>query len=77
MVKRTQYVKGKIPNFLAFSLPGWFHPYILNILVPKIWKPLIKEIINYIILQLDWLLHMLIIIGPDIWKPLLKEIITL
>ena len=27
MVKRTQYVKGKIPNFLAFSLPGWFHPY--------------------------------------------------
>ena len=28
MVKRTQCVKGKIPNFLAFSLPAWFHPYV-------------------------------------------------
>jgi hypothetical protein len=28
VVKRNQYVKGKIPNFLAFSLPGWFHPYV-------------------------------------------------
>ena len=27
MVKRSQYVNGKIPNFLPFSLPGWFHPY--------------------------------------------------
>jgi hypothetical protein len=28
VVKRTQYEKGKIPNFVAFSLPGCFHPYI-------------------------------------------------
>ena len=31
MVKRTQYVKGKIPIFWAFSLPGWFHPYELRL----------------------------------------------
>ena len=29
MVKRTQCVKGKIPNLFAFYLPGWFHPYAL------------------------------------------------
>ena len=29
VVKRTQCVKGKIPNLLAFSIPAWFHPYIV------------------------------------------------
>ena len=41
------------------------------------WKPLLKEIINYSLLQLYWLLHVLNILGPEIWKPLLEEIIKL
>ena len=49
---------------------------IMNILVPKIWKPLLKEIINSIKLQLDWLLLILNILGLEIWKPLLKEVIN-
>ena len=32
VVKKTQYIKGKNPNFLAFLRSGWFFPYmIINI----------------------------------------------
>ena len=30
MVKKTQSMEGKNPNFLAFLHPDWFLPYILN-----------------------------------------------